>query len=227
VPDFLALLKNHRSREILNNLRPLPRINFLQSFVLEGWLGKVFQEKQLFYFLKLNSKEELRARVVLAKWMLKSQPITHDFICTSELTDKKLVWKYWHSQDDEWPDIVRVCDRSHQTFFSENLITLSDSKLSQYISLPDWITLKRPCFSRTFFSDLLRLILLRSYGGTWIDSTILVTKNPVTLIKGEKFFAYSRPSDPYLLSSWFLSASLESHIIKRMLESMLAYWKDF
>ena len=35
---------------------------------------------------------------------------------------------------------------------------------------------KKGIFTRTHFSDILRLELLTKYGGTWIDASVLITK---------------------------------------------------
>jgi hypothetical protein len=211
----------------MTRLRPIPRVNILQSSALSGRTGNSNQEKQLFKFLSLNSHELLEARLTLAKWLLEHKPLKSISFGTAAMESPNAVWKYWDSSPTHWSDIVRACNSSHEFYFSQDLIPLNDENLVEYLVIPDWINEKRKVFSKTFFSDLLRLLLLKTYGGTWLDSTVLLTAKPVRLSGDEKFFAYTRPSDPFMLSSWFLSATSDSYIVRKLLEVILAYWRDF
>lgn len=76
------------------------------------------------------------------------------------------------------PEIVHICFDSVDRYKGEyKVIRLDDAMISEYIDLPDfvWERRKNQQFTRTFFSDLLRVALLSTYGGVWLDATILLT----------------------------------------------------
>lgn len=93
---------------------------------------------------------------------------------------QKVIWQYWGQgiDKDELPEIIQICfdsvDRNKNDY---QVIRLTDITISEYIDLPDFVWRKREYvqFTRTFFSDLLRVALLSTYGGVWLDATILLT----------------------------------------------------
>ena len=76
-------------------------------------------------------------------------------------------------------------------------------------------------------SDCVRVALLARYGGVWVDSTCYCLR-PLDEWLYERlpngFFAFARPGGERLLSSWFLAAAANNHIIERWRELALKYW---
>lgn len=99
-----------------------------------------------------------------------------------------IIWQYWGQGFDEQnlPELVKICfdsiDRCKGTC---EVIRLCDNNISDYLDLPLFVKQRKEHFSKTFFSDLLRLCLLTAYGGVWIDATVLLTK-PLP----DRFFKY-------------------------------------
>jgi hypothetical protein len=169
----------------------------------------------------------LEPRLALAQWFVTHKPVDETFLPLRHV-NRDPIWSYWDEpRIESWPEIIRHCEISQRSHGGKRLIRLSDFTLRDYLDIPDWVTDKRKNFSKTFFSDLLRLMLLRAYGGTWLDATVMISGSAGIRPHEGMFFAYSRPGDPALLSSWFLSASTDSHIVKSLLSSLLAYWRDF
>jgi hypothetical protein len=106
---------------------------------------------------------------------------------------------------------------------------VDDSNLSDYIALPSFVIAKRPGFSATHFSDLLRTALLSEHGGTWIDATVYLTA-PVDGILSQMrpsgFFAFTRPNDPFLLSSWFLATEARNPLMALWRDLLYTYWSE-
>lgn len=196
-----------------------------ERLCLSGFVGKRIQLRVLTKKLVENSDSEITARVSLAKWFVQHQPIEVEIQKTKQLSSD-MYWSYWHSAIDESPAIVKASLASQQFFLGEKHVLLSDENLNDYLILPAWIHDKRRGFSTTHFSDLLRLLLLRTYGGVWMDATVLLTAEPGGWLPKSKFFAFSRPSDPFLLSNWFLAADSDTYIVKQLLSGLCAYWRD-
>lgn len=74
------------------------------------------------------------------------------------------------------------------------VIRLSDETIAEYLELPDFVykKLMQNGFTHTFFSDLLRLALLSTYGGVWLDATILLSSPLPDEYANLPFFAYQR-----------------------------------
>lgn len=121
-----------------------------------------------------------------------------------ELTPKKqfdtdrIIWQYWAQGYDNVPPIVRQCLDSVEKYAGDfTLVRLTDDNLSEYLDLPEFVQSKRSLYSRAFFSDLLRLMLLSVYGGVWLDATIMMTGSiPEEYLASDFFVFYRNPNDP-------------------------------
>ena len=111
----------------------------------------------------------------------------------------RIIWQYWAQGYDDVPPIVRECLDSVERYAGEyKVIRLTDDNLADYLDLPDFVQEKRGRYSRTFFSDLLRLALLKVYGGVWLDATVLLSAPVPEQLADAPFFAYRRdPSAPH------------------------------
>lgn len=97
-----------------------------------------------------------------------------------DFAGKKIIWQYWGQGigTGEIPEIVRICFASVNRYKGDyEVIRIVDDTITDYVEFPDEVIkkLKNGIFTRTAFSDLLRLALLNLYGGVWLDATILLT----------------------------------------------------
>lgn len=117
--------------------------------------------------------------------------ITHTPL--KEFDDDKIIWQYWAQGYDDVPEIVKQCLDSVDKYAEGcKIIRLSDSNLSDYLNLPGFVTSKRGYYSAAHFSDLLRLLLLSTYGGVWLDATVLLTDRIPEKYHENDFFMYQR-----------------------------------
>ena len=124
--------------------------------------------------------------------------------------DKKIIWQYWGQgfDDKSLPDAVKICMASVDKYKGEyQIIRLSDETIKEYMDLPDfvWEKRNRGIFSRTHFSDLLRLCLLATYGGVWLDATIFLTQELPIEYTEYDFFMYQRDNDEAHKEFWMQS----------------------
>ena len=114
------------------------------------------------------------------------------------LPSQRIIWQYWGQGFDNAPAIVQQCTKSVDRYASDWLvIRLDDNTLSEYLEIPDYISKKRDCFSHAFFSDVLRLMLLKVYGGLWLDSTVMLSGHVNEEYLAGDFFVFRRdPLEP-------------------------------
>lgn len=124
-----------------------------------------------------------------------------------DLGTQKIIWQYWGQGIDagKLPEIIQICFESVDKYKEDyQVIRLTDTTISDYLDLPDFVWTKRnnPQFTRTFFSDLLRLALLAAYGGVWLDATILLTGPFPEVYKDAGFFMFQRSDEEKDKSYW-------------------------
>ena len=125
-------------------------------------------------------------------------PVEYRFEPKKQFNTDRIIWQYWAQGYDSVPDVISNCLKSVDEFAKGYIIVrLTDENLVDYIDLPPFVKEKRNVYSRAFFSDLLRLILLRTYGGIWLDATILLTGPIPEELANQPFFVYRRdPNEP-------------------------------
>lgn len=169
-----------------------------------------------------------------------------------ELDGKKIIWQYWHNGTDEQsiPELIKICFDSVDKYKSDyDVIRLSDKNVAEYIDIPDFVLEKRknnPKFKIPFFSDLVRLILLKTYGGVWLDATIFLTDTLPQQYAGLEYFLFQRSDEELHKDYWvkigtgyyswlpdFKVNSLNSvifgkqssEVLGSLLDIMLYFWK--
>lgn len=98
----------------------------------------------------------------------------------------KTIWVFWWQGELAMPSVIKECYRSIlRNANGRQVILLDHNNYKDYVKLPDYILRKSKdgIISKTHFSDLLRVCLLKEYGGFWIDAAIFVTK-PIPQYKG-------------------------------------------
>lgn len=93
----------------------------------------------------------------------------------------KVIWQYWGQGWDDalLPPIVQLCRKSIDKYCGDyTVIRLDDANLSEYLNIPEFVHQKRrnKDFKVAFYADLIRVMLLNTYGGIWLDATVLLTE---------------------------------------------------
>lgn len=129
--------------------------------------------------------------------------VEYRFEPKKQFNTNRIIWQYWAQGYDSVPEIVSNCLKSVDEFAKDYIIIrLTDENLADYIDLPSFVKEKRGMYSRAFFSDLLRLILLKTYGGIWLDATILLTGPIPEEMANQPFFVYRRDPDEPNYKYW-------------------------
>lgn len=144
----------------------------------------------------------------------------------------KILWIYWDEGFQKAPVVVKKCIETwyyHNLSWSINLLSKHD--LLDFINLeekiPQIYTKELPPEA---LSDIIRIELLKNYGGVWVDSTLYCNQSLQSwlpdMIKHTGFFAFSKPSSDRLLSSWFLASTKDNYISERWHQSTIKYWQE-
>jgi hypothetical protein len=161
----------------------------------------------------------------------------NDPLCSSqklyELNDTKpTIWICWlQGVDSPHPPIVRVCMRSVERFAGVyNIILVTEKNMERYIEIPEHILDKyrKKIIPVAHFSDLLRLLLLITHGGIWLDATVLLTNKIPEIIVNQDIFMFrtSILGNEFLpCSSWFIVAKRNHPILSRVFKVLTFYWK--
>lgn len=154
--------------------------------------------------------------------------------CEENLRNK--IWVCWWQGIENAPEIVKVCVNSIKRFSGEyEVLCITEENYKQYVKFPSWIEdkYKNKIFSRTHFSDLLRMNILATYGGIWIDSTFFCKgpcfesymKLPLWSIKRPDYLHCSIASGYF--AGYSLGCNYQNRWIFKIIRDILFhYWKD-
>ncbi|OTN89486.1 hypothetical protein A5819_001978 [Enterococcus sp. 7E2_DIV0204] len=150
-------------------------------------------------------------------------------------SNNKYIWVLWLQGERMAPAIVQSCIKSiRQNTLDCEVIILSEENLGQYITMSDIIMqkLEDGTITYTHFSDIVRFNLLRSYGGLWMDATLL-TVSPLN----REYFSSFYTSGPYQDKEFFnvsegkwtgflIGGPSNDALFHFMYDFFLTYWEN-
>lgn len=149
----------------------------------------------------------------------------------------KKIWVCWWQGLNNAPEIVKKCVESIKRYAGDyEVVIITDNNCKDFVQFPDWLEEKRKknIFSRTHYSDLLRMSILAKYGGIWIDSTFFCAgkgfedymKLPLWSIKRPDYLHASVASGYF--AGYSLGCSYENRWIFGVVRDFLfEYWKRY
>ncbi len=153
----------------------------------------------------------------------------------------KIIWSAWLQGIDRAPDMVKAClesQRRHLPGYDMRVLDMDNYR--QWVDLPEDIVRKysQGRIPPASFSDLLRLAVLKKYGGIWMDATVYcsgfgnghLADRWQRIMQGElTLFRYFRKgaAQPVGLSTWFVAAVPGQRNVAAVLDMLLAYWRDY
>ena len=142
---------------------------------------------------------------------------------------RKVIWTCWLQGLENAPDVVKKCIASMQQYSNGYEVIVIDKKnVSNYVQLPVYINDKyaKGIIPHAHYSDLIRLELLRKFGGVWVDSTILLTdKLPQYILDADLFVFRGYMMGKSCIYNPFLAAKPNNLLIISMLNLLLEYWR--
>ena len=144
------------------------------------------------------------------------------------------VWFCWLQGLDKAPYMVKACLESQKKWLKDKtFIIITAENYSEYISLPQYIQEKyaRRIIPNALFSDLIRVELLIKYGGTWIDSTVMMTGDnyPKEVFDCPLFLPQyiGKDGTKHGISNWLITAEKGNHLLILLREMLFEYWRRY
>lgn len=145
----------------------------------------------------------------------------------------KTVWVFWMQGMENAPSLVRTCYDSVCRNIPQgyDVVLLSENNLKEYISLPQfiWDKYERGCISTTHLSDIIRIELLCTYGGCWVDATVFCSGPvPEYMVSGEMFLFKDTIMEKLVIkmSNWWLYAEKTNRLMHAMRNMLYAFWEQ-
>lgn len=150
------------------------------------------------------------------------------------------VWFCWLQGLKTAPEMVRVCYEAVCKYMPEREVVVIDGRnYEDYVEVPGFVKKKyrNGVIPTALFSDILRLELLIKYGGTWIDSTLLMTE-PGMLLKHDwldeimnaelfMFQYYTRDKRFAGIGNWFITAMPGHWALRTVRDTLYEYWQRY
>lgn len=145
------------------------------------------------------------------------------------------VWVYWGQGFDDLPFPVENTINSIKKHCpNRKIVLLSDENLSKYVVLKDFIIKKYKDgkISRATFSDLIRINILKEYGGIWLDSTYYFTDDLDTKISNYSFYSICHGNKRKWVVSkdiWsisFVAVHANSKLMNFVCDVFDRYWEE-
>lgn len=152
-----------------------------------------------------------------------------------------IIWTCWLQGVDQASDFIHLCMASQRKCwegFEQHILTLDN--LHEWVDIPQfvidkYVSKKMPA---ALFSDILRMAVLKKYGGIWLDASVFCTgflneslqrQRESILDSPFTIFRYYRRGEkqPSGLSSWFIAAHSGSEIATVVYDMLVAYWRDY
>ena len=145
---------------------------------------------------------------------------------------EKIIWWMWLQGEENAPELCKVCLKSIRKYLPDYEVkVLTSENIFEYIHVSENIKNKyqKGLISHAHFSDIARANLLSEHGGIWIDSTVLLTSNPKTLLEKPLFcfkdFSFNK-DHPFAASSWFIASCKHHPIMDATVKLLNKYWDD-
>lgn len=160
-------------------------------------------------------------------------------ICQFNLSDiirekNEKIWVFWWDGEKEAPEIVKACIKSiRRNTNGHEVILLDKDNYSNYIKMPEYILeiKDRGKMLLANFSDILRLSLLATYGGVWIDATVFISQPIPERVFTDIFYTAKKVNFDLLFysksrwCSYFLAGGRKFPFFAFARDCLLQYWK--
>lgn len=145
----------------------------------------------------------------------------------------RTIWIFWMQGMENAPALVQKCYDSVCRNIPQgyDVILLTDQNLREYVSLPDfiWRKYEQGSITTTHLSDIIRIELLCTYGGCWVDATVFCSGPvPEYMVNGEMFLFKDTIMERLVIkmSSWWLCAEKTNRLTHAVRNMLYEFWKQ-
>lgn len=194
-------------------------MEYLDKFVHKEYIGQELKFSEVYHYLD--------------RYMDKEIFTVEELKAYKGGRGKGTIWICWMQGMENAPLIVQKCYESVCRNKPEGvkIVLLTEKNMGEYIQLPDfiWKRYRDGHISKTHLSDLIRLELLCTYGGCWIDATVFCSGAiPDYMVKRDMFLfkEYGMANSVIKMSSWWLAADRHNRILHATRRVIYAYWEN-
>lgn len=147
--------------------------------------------------------------------------------------DESSIWFMWLQGIDDAPEISKNNFFYLKKHFGNRVKLVTAENINTYLNIPDVIYTKwkKNDISNTHFSDIVRVQLLVTYGGLWIDSTVFAQESFIKSIDSRTFviprtFPPGSNGKSIPVSSWFIKAEKNNMFLEEVQRKLIQYWTE-
>lgn len=199
----------------------------IAEFILLGKNRTALEILRLSTQLKVKQRYEKKYKKIIEEFEKKYN---------SELQHKssRKIWICWLQGMENAPVLVKKCYESIVSNIKDReIIVITKKNLYSYVKFPEIIQEKidKGIIKDAHLADLIRLELLITYGGTWIDSTVFCSGSniPEYMLSSDLFmFQCLKPGHdghPLSISNWFITASTNNKLLMLLRKLLYTYWE--
>lgn len=143
------------------------------------------------------------------------------------------IWICWFQGMENAPELVRKCYKSVvENNPNSEVIVITTENMFEYVKFPDYVVekWKKGEITHTHMTDLMRLELLITYGGLWLDATVFCTGKAPDYFFNSNLFFYQclkpgRDGHGNFISSWLINAKTNNKVLMATRDLCYEYWK--
>ena len=141
---------------------------------------------------------------------------------------KRKLWILWLQGFEQAPYVVTKCLHSWKVHNRDgwDIVELTEKNIGQYVAVEGLIQqYADKKINRIALSEIIRIELLKTYGGVWVDATTFCNKPLDSWLPeyiGNGFFAFELKNDRPL-SSWFLYGDGSNYILDKWHEAVFGF----
>ena len=145
------------------------------------------------------------------------------------------IWTAWLQGEENAPEVIRMT----LAFMKKNagghkIIVLSDDTISRYIDIPAEIKEKhkQKIIGNAHYADIVRMMVLKKYGGFWLDATTFVHEPLNEMAFSQPFFSYGtrKCRTPFVSANRWIVGMIggckNSLFLARISDMLNAYWRE-
>lgn len=145
------------------------------------------------------------------------------------------VWTLWLQGEEAAPEIVKACFANMRRHLpGKRVVVLDEAAMLSAVELPEHVMRKYEAgaITRTHLSDLVRLGLLCTEGGTWADATVWLSGTPDAFVTDSDLFMFQNmkpglDGKSICMSSWLVTSQAPSRILLLARDLLWRYWERF
>lgn len=216
------------------NLKRLTRtfVEDCREFSLLVALGRLikdlpilpWEKRRTFYENRVSAYLENRYGHIITDYKPASEPKPAE----------QVIWVMWWQGEQNMPPIVKACYDQLRKVAKQKIVLITETNYTQYVNIPDYILEKhaRGYITTTHLSDIIRVELLRTRGGLWMDATIYAASIPDEIFEHDFYTLHAPGMFPEFIGrgnwSTFLlySGKTATELFSLLYKLYLEYWKD-